>query len=1182
MSLKSVGSKLVGYLKSKWMITILGFLCLALLIWFGGPMVAIAGYEPLASPLVRVIVLLSIVIVWGGLHFLFKAKRKKQSDEMVDSLINGDEHQAEPVGDEVVQNEIALLQKKMLQALDILKTTKLSKNKSIYELPWYIMIGPPGSGKTTAIGHSGLEYPLKEKMGIDMIQGVGGTRHCDWWFTNKAVLIDTAGRYTTQDSHANQDSRAWQGFLGLLKKFRPQRPINGVIISMSMAELLNQTKTERNLHARAIKQRLQELQNQLGMTFPVYVLLSKSDLIAGFNEFFSDFDKEDCEQIWGMTFELPTDQSEDNTVGQFNKEFHDLLVNLNGRINQRLMQERDVNRRARIYEFPKQLRLLQSAADDFLKEIFSPNAYEESPLLRGVYLTSATQEGQPIDHLSQHLSSGVAKPTEQNSAQHIRSYFIKRLLEDVIFPEQNLASTNRKHARKNNKLRQITIAVAATVTLVMTYAWWDSYDWNRQLIDQTQLALSTYQDVTNGGISEQSEVITLTKGLTQLQQLAAGVDNDSLDEAKTLGLFQGNKLKQPADAAYHRALEGYFRPYLMQALTQEMADNASHLNYLYETLKTYLMFYQPEHFNAEEVQIWFSAYFDRHVPGKVNTAIRQQLNSHLATLLGLGIRGAAINEDAVIEARATLTMLPLVERAYQRLKSDYLESSIPDFKLIDILSYDSIDGLMFQSGRSFDNGIPGLFTFNGFHGIFSIEKGKIVKNLTADSWVYGDDLNYLDEQANERLAQELERKYIRDYIYYWEDFIADISVKQYQTLSQAEIVTRALSSPDQPIKTIIAAVQKNVQLTKLPMSTNTKAALEVAKSASDVAFQSKKSQLNRLLPKEPVKVEVDLPGKEVEVAFSEILSIELDQLDEIQATLRALNRNIGKIMLASGNRAAMMNQNLETQFAQLGNSLTEQILDMPYPVNNWLDDIAYQAKRMASSNQNQRFNGIWQSQVLAEFNRAIKGRYPFNRGASEDVRLKDFSKFFGYGGTLDKFWDQYLASHVDTSKKPWRFTKNIGISNDILVMYQRAEIIKEAFFEPGTKLPKIDFTLEPQLLDSNVSLFMLEVDNQQLKYRHGPSRKEQFVWPGGSANNETRIAFTPPNGGRSINVKYEGEWSFFRLLDELSAKRPKTKQDGVLEIELSGYNAELKLVANSVNNPFWMANMERFSCPRNL
>lgn len=160
----------------------------------------------------------------------------------------------------------------------------------------------------------------------------------------------------------------------------------------------------------------------------------------------------------------------------------------------------------------------------------------------------------------------------------------------------------------------------------------------------------------------------------------------------------------------------------MQALTQEMADNASHLNYLYETLKTYLMFYQPEHFNAEEVQIWFSAYFDRHVPGKVNTAIRQQLNSHLATLLGLGIRGAAINEDAVIEARATLTMLPLVERAYQRLKSDYLESSIPDFKLIDILSYDSIDGLMFQSGRSFDNGIPGLFTFNGFHGIFSIEK----------------------------------------------------------------------------------------------------------------------------------------------------------------------------------------------------------------------------------------------------------------------------------------------------------------------------------------------------------------------------------------------------------------------------------------------------------------------------
>ncbi|HAG97103.1 MAG TPA: hypothetical protein DCL78_23445, partial [Gammaproteobacteria bacterium] len=88
--------------------------------------------------------------------------------------------------------------------------------------------GPPGTGKTTALVNSGLDFPLESQFGRGAIQGVGGTRHCDWWFTDQAVMIDTAGRYTTQDSHASADAAAWKGFLGLLKKYRRRRPINGV------------------------------------------------------------------------------------------------------------------------------------------------------------------------------------------------------------------------------------------------------------------------------------------------------------------------------------------------------------------------------------------------------------------------------------------------------------------------------------------------------------------------------------------------------------------------------------------------------------------------------------------------------------------------------------------------------------------------------------------------------------------------------------------------------------------------------------------------------------------------------------------------------------------------------------------------------------------------------------------
>ena len=108
----------------------------------------------------------------------------------------------------------------------------------LYQLPWYVMIGPPGSGKTTALTRSGLHFPAGEGGEGAEIRGVGGTRNCDWFFTSEAVLIDTAGRYTTQDSHAPVDRGAWQGFLDLLKKHRPRQPINGVLVAISASDLL--------------------------------------------------------------------------------------------------------------------------------------------------------------------------------------------------------------------------------------------------------------------------------------------------------------------------------------------------------------------------------------------------------------------------------------------------------------------------------------------------------------------------------------------------------------------------------------------------------------------------------------------------------------------------------------------------------------------------------------------------------------------------------------------------------------------------------------------------------------------------------------------------------------------------------------------------------------------------------
>ena len=129
-------------------------------------------------------------------------------------------------------------------------TLKKRSGHSLYSLPWYVFIGAPGSGKTTALLNSGLKFPLEQRVGRAAVRGVGGTRNCDWWFTDEAVFLDTAGRYTTQDSDAASDSEGWKEFLSLLGQYRKRRPVNGIVLTISAQDLMVQGDADREAHVR--------------------------------------------------------------------------------------------------------------------------------------------------------------------------------------------------------------------------------------------------------------------------------------------------------------------------------------------------------------------------------------------------------------------------------------------------------------------------------------------------------------------------------------------------------------------------------------------------------------------------------------------------------------------------------------------------------------------------------------------------------------------------------------------------------------------------------------------------------------------------------------------------------------------------------------------------------------------
>src|SRR5947207_4237794 len=265
-------------------IVLLGLLLIVLFIWYAGPYFAFAEFRPLESETSRLIAIGVVIGLWLLIRLMKRLRAYRASDRLLTAVVAQPQPQVEKAR---TPAEVVKLRERFEEAVSALKQQRRSGH-SLYDLPWYVIIGAPGSGKTTALLNSGLRFPLEQRTGKGALRGVGGTRNCDWWFTDEAVFLDTAGRYTTQDSDSNADSAGWAEFLALLRKYRGRRPVNGIILTISAQDLMMAGRAGHEAHVAAARRRLNELNKELRIQLPVYLMVTKCDLVAGFTEYFDD------------------------------------------------------------------------------------------------------------------------------------------------------------------------------------------------------------------------------------------------------------------------------------------------------------------------------------------------------------------------------------------------------------------------------------------------------------------------------------------------------------------------------------------------------------------------------------------------------------------------------------------------------------------------------------------------------------------------------------------------------------------------------------------------------------------------------------------------------------------------------------------------------------------------------
>jgi type VI secretion system protein ImpL len=493
----------------------------------------------------------------------------------------------------------------------------------------------PGSGKTTALRHSGLKFPLADAGDDASIRGVGGTRNCDWWFTDQAVLIDTAGRFTTQDSDRENDRATWNGFLAMLKRTRPRQPLNGVLVTVSVPDLLTRTLAERRQYAATVRQRLQELHEGLGIRFPIYLLVTKTDLVAGFTDTFTTIDKDQRATPWGATF--PLEGSAAQNLQRFGHEFDLLVKRLEDGLVERLQTERDVGRRSRIYGFPGQFASLRGVLSEFLDVTFSSSPYEADALLRGVYFVSGTQEGTPIDRVlgaiarSYRLERAILAPNQASG----RSFFLSRLLGEVVFAERGLANTDLKVERRRGALMIGAYAAIAVVTVGAIAAWLVSYANNRRYVDEVAQRVQQVRERVQTTPNRASpDLLPILPALAATRGLAG--TTDSVPWSLGAGLYQGRKLDSAARGSYERMLVDAMLPRIGFRVEEQLrqASNASETQY--EALKVYLMLHDVQHFDPEALKRYLANDWNVLFGRSLTEEERAQLDNHLTTLLAQG------------------------------------------------------------------------------------------------------------------------------------------------------------------------------------------------------------------------------------------------------------------------------------------------------------------------------------------------------------------------------------------------------------------------------------------------------------------------------------------------------------------------------------------------------------------
>jgi type VI secretion system protein ImpL len=1058
--------KIWHFLTARTSLTVIGWVAFAALLLVAARLLQ---WPPLLPWIV-----LGTALLLGAALWLWRRWRHARKAEQIGDMLEQQANQ--PVPDATQRQETEVIRKRLLDAIATIKGSKLgqlSGSAALYELPWYMIIGNPAAGKSTAIASSGLQFPFADSK---VVQGVGGTRNCDWFFTTEGILLDTAGRYSVVD----QDRAEWFGFLDLLKKHRRRAPINGVIIAVSVAELTrNRPEFAINL-AKNLRQRVQELTERLEVHAPVYVVFTKADLIDGFNEFFQESERAEREKVWGAT--LPYDQNvtSERLLDQFDARFDELYDGLKELSLANMSQQARENMPSGVFTFPLEFASIKPALHAFVATLFEDNPFQFKPVFRGFYFTSALQEGETVStssaRVAQRFDLRLQPPAHEDQHEQ-QGYFLLNLFRKVIFADRDLVAQYASPAK--TRLRYAAFFAATALVGLALAGWSWSYMNNRQLVANVQADLDQAIRVQGKSLDLQSRFQALEILQDRIEQLDRYSEHRPL--ALGLGLYQGNLLNRKLKEEYFNGVRDVMLKPVAQTLESYLADvngNAAQLQPLnkpagvpaagipaagstaaaadapqqfkdaspadtedaYNALKTYLMLGDKSRAESAHLNDQLTRFWRNWLEANRGAMPREQLIRSAERMISFYL--AQVNDPSwpVIDTRLALVDqtrdslrrvvrgMPARERVYADVKAR-AATRYPSITVARIVG-DQDKELVLGSYA-----ISGAFTRQAWEGfVQQAFRDAANRELQSADWVLKtaarDDLTL--EGSPEQIQKSLVDLYKAEYAREWQKFMQGVTVKDLDGFDGAAAAMNRLGDPqNSPVNKLVSTVYEQTSWDNPSLAGAT---LQRAQNGLTGWFRE------TILRQKPAIVNVSLPAPGTQAAaapalgpvgreFAGVARLVVAR-DKDASLMRGYIDNLSKLRARfnqiknQGDPGPGAKQLMQQTLDGSGSELADALRYVDEQMLVGMTDAQRQALRpvlvrplmqtfaVIVQPTESEINKVWAAQVVQPFNRGLALKYPFATESKAEASNAEIGEIFGPDGAIAKFFTATMGPLV--------------------------------------------------------------------------------------------------------------------------------------------------------------------------